>query len=156
MQLNHYLNFKGQTEAAFLFYQSVFGGTFSNMTRYGDMPPEDGVNLTEEERNFIMHVSLPLNEHTELMGSDYMEAFCGNNAKGFIQGNNHYISINLVNDETETRRLFNQLSVHGHIECPLEKTFWGALFGSFVDQFGVQWMVNCQLDATHDSQDIAL
>ena len=84
MQLNHYLNFKGQTEAAFLFYQSVFGGTFSNMTRYRDMPPEDGVNLTEEERNFIMHVSLPLNEHTELMGSDYMEAFCGNNAKGFM------------------------------------------------------------------------
>ncbi len=39
---------------------------------------------------------------------------------------------------------------------PLEKTFWGALFGSFVDQFGVQWMVNCQLDEVHNSQDIAL
>lgn len=24
--------------------------------------------------------------------------------------------------------------------------FWGALYGAFTDQFGVKWMVNCQLD----------
>ncbi len=46
----------------------------------------------------------------------------------------------------EARRLFNQLSVGGHIEMQLEKTFWGALYGAFTDQFGIKWMVNCQLD----------
>ncbi len=40
MQLNHYLNFQGETEAAFNFYKSVFGGEFSNLTRYGEMPSE--------------------------------------------------------------------------------------------------------------------
>lgn len=146
MQLNHYLNFNGQTEAAFHFYKSVFGGEFSHVGRYGDLPPEDNVVLSEQDKNLILHISLPINEYTELMGSDYNENFCAPNATGLVQGNNHYISINLVNDETETRRLFNQLSVHGHIEMPLEKTFWGALYGAFTDQFGVKWMVNCQLE----------
>ncbi len=102
--------------------------------------------LTEEEKNHILHVSLPINEFTELMGSDYNKNFCAPNSTGLIQGNNHYIAINLVNDETEARRLFNQLSIHGHIEMQLEKTFWGALYGSFIDQFGIQWMINCQLN----------
>ncbi len=32
MQLNHYLNFQGETEAAFNFYKSVFGGDFAFLT----------------------------------------------------------------------------------------------------------------------------
>ena len=45
MQLNHYLNFQGETEAAFNFYKSVFGGEFSNLTRYGELPAEEGKPL---------------------------------------------------------------------------------------------------------------
>jgi Uncharacterized protein conserved in bacteria len=41
MQLNHYLNFQGNTEAAFNFYRSVLGGEFLNVMRYGDMPAEE-------------------------------------------------------------------------------------------------------------------
>ena len=62
MQLNHYLNFKGQTEQAFLFYQSVFGGEFSVLSRYGDMPPAEGANLSEVDKSLILHVSLPITE----------------------------------------------------------------------------------------------
>ena len=140
MHLNHYLNFNGQTEKAFLFYLSVFGGEFSHFQRMGDMPPGE-CEIAEHERNLVLHVSLKINAHTELMGSDH----CGALPYTLQMGNNHFISINLEQDETEARRLFNQLSVHGHIHQQLEKTFWGALFGSFSDQFGVQWMVNCQL-----------
>ena len=145
MQLNHYLNFKGQTEQAFLFYQSVFGGEFSVLSRYGDMPPAEGANLSEVDKSLILHVSLPITESAVLMGSDVVDQFCVPNSV-FTQGNNHYIAINLENEENEARRLFNQLSVHGHIEMQLEKTFWGALYGAFTDQFGVKWMVNCQLE----------
>ena len=145
MQLNHYLNFKGQTEQAFLFYQSVFGGEFSVLSRYGDMPPAEGANLSEVDKSLILHVSLPITESAVLMGSDVVDQFCVPNSV-FTQGNNHYIAINLENEENEARRLFNQLSVHGHIEMPLEKTFWGALYGAFTDQFGVKWMMNCQLE----------
>ena len=76
MQLNHYLNFQGQTEAAFNFYRSVFGGEFAMLSRYVDIPPQDGVTLSDLEKNYILHVSLPINDFTILMGSDTTEHFC--------------------------------------------------------------------------------
>ncbi len=57
------------------------------------------------------------------------------------------ISINLEpHEEAEARRLFSALSVNAQIEMPLDNTFWGALYGALTDQFGVKWMVNCQLE----------
>lgn len=50
MQLNHYLNFQGQAEQAFNFYKSVFGGEFGMLSRYGDMPPTEGVTLSEADK----------------------------------------------------------------------------------------------------------
>ena len=105
MQLNHYLNFAGETEAAFIFYQSVFGGHFAQLTRYGDIPAEDGQSLSDLQRQQILHVSLPINAYTVLMGSDINEQFCAADSRGLSKGNNHYISINLDHDETEARRL---------------------------------------------------
>ena len=146
MQLNHYLNFQGTTEAAFNFYKSVFGGEFLNVMRYRDLPVENGVQLSEQDREKIMHISLPINDFTVLMGSDINDQFCAQNNTPFIVGTNHYISINLDADEqAEAQRLFTALSENGQIEMPLQQTFWGALYGTFSDQFGIKWMINCQL-----------
>ena len=143
MQLNHYLNFQGETEAAFNFYKSVFGGDFSFIKRYSELPD---AQVSEKDKDYILHVSLPINDFTILMGSDTSEQFCAQNSAPFNKGNNHYISINLEShEEDQARRLFNDLSVNGEIEMALDKTFWGALYGAFTDQFGVKWMVNCQL-----------
>lgn len=87
MQLNHYLNFQGEAEAAFNFYKSVFGGEFSNLTRYGELPAEEGVTLSEADKNLILHVSLPINEFTELMASDTNDQCCAANTV-FTQGTN--------------------------------------------------------------------
>ncbi len=144
MQLNHYLNFQGETEAAFNFYKSVFGGEFLMIKKYSELPE---AQVSEKEKDYILHVSLPINEFTVLMGSDTSEEFCAQNNTPFIKGNNHYISINLdAHEEAEAHRLFSALSVNGQIEMALDKTFWGALYGAFTDQFGVKWMVNCQLN----------
>lgn len=146
MQLNHYLNFQGQAEQAFNFYKSFFGGEFAMLSRYSDMPPNEGVTLSEAEKNLVLHVSLPINEYTVLMASDTIDQFCTPNSV-FTKGNNHYIAINLEKDEQEkAKQLFDALSLNGQVEMPLEKTFWGALYGAFTDQFGIKWMVNCQLD----------
>ena len=147
MQLNHYLNFQGTTEAAFRFYQSVFGGEFLTLMRYGDLPAEDGVDISEVDKQKIMHISLPINEFTILMASDVNEQFCAQTNRPFSIGNNHYISINLDSSEQDkAHHLFDVLSQGGTIEMPLEKTFWGALYGALTDQFGTRWMVNCELD----------
>ncbi|MEK5782239.1 VOC family protein, partial [Acinetobacter baumannii] len=63
------------------------------------------------------------------------------------KGTNHYIAIILsASEQAEAQRLFEALSAKGQIEMPLEKTFWGALYGACTDQFGVQWMINCLLE----------
>lgn len=137
--INPYLTFNGNCEEAFTFYKSVFGGDFPYVGRYKDMP--DAGNLPESEKEKIMHMSLPISKETVLMGSDSSDAF-GHATK---IGNNISISIN-AGTEDEARRLFDGLSAGGTITMPMEKTFWGAFFGMFIDKFGINWMVN------HDTQ----
>lgn len=135
-----YLNFSSQTEAAFNFYKSVFGTEFNGpISRFGDMPAMEGMPpLPEQDRNLIMHVSLPILGGHLLMGTDAPESM------GFklTIGNNVYINLGPDTRE-ETKRLFDALSEGGKVEMELQDTFWGAYYGSCKDKFGVQWMFNC-------------
>lgn len=135
--VNVYLNFDGQCEEAFSFYKSVFGGEFSYIGRFNEMPQDENIKLSEADGNKIMHVSLPISAETNLFGSDTVGAW----SPKLVQGNNYSISINASSKE-EADRLFNGLSAGGQITMPLENTFWGAYFGMFVDKYGINWMVN--------------
>lgn len=134
-QVNAYLNFNGNCEAAFTFYKNAFGTEFEYIGRFKDMPSE--VELSEEEGNKVMHVTLRISEETVLMGSDTNESF----GPAATFGNNISISINTSSEE-EANDLFNKLSTDGTVTMPLAKTFWGAYFGMFIDKFGINWMVN--------------
>ena len=133
--MHPYLNFDGKAEEAFNFYKSVFGGEFAFFAKMGDTPESD--KLTDEEKNRVMHVALPINEHTTLMASDCVPSA----GHVFKEGNNMYISLNADSRE-DADRLFNGLSAGGTIEMPMDDMFWGDYFGSFKDRFGIQWMVN--------------
>jgi len=128
-----YLNFNGNTEEAFNFYKSVFGGEFSMVMRYKDAPSEH--QMGESNGNKIMHISLPLGHGTLLMGSDVPEMY--SNA---TIGSNISISINAESKE-EADRIFNGLSAGGQVTMPMENAFWGSYFGMFKDQFEINWMV---------------
>jgi PhnB protein len=130
-----YLNFNGNCEEAFTFYKSVFGGEFTYIGKFGDMPPQEGYTMPESDSDKIMHVSLPIG-NTTLMGSDTG----GQWAPGFIQGNNFSISISTDSAE-EADELFDGLSVGGQVTMPMDHTFWGDYFGMFTDKFGINWMV---------------
>ncbi len=139
--LNPYLNFNGNCEEAFNFYKSVFGGDFTNVMRFKDMPPgEEGAKIPQEDENQIMHVSLPIGDSV-LMGSDCLDSF-GQKA---VFGSSNYISVSPESEE-ETHRLFKELSAGGEVEMPLEEMFWGDLFSSFTDRFGIKWMLNYALN----------
>lgn len=134
MKFNPYLNFDGNAEEAFRFYQSVFGGELF-VQRMGDTPGSE--NLPDDEKNRAMHVSIPVGEGQTLMASD-----CVPSAGHVLNvGNNNYISVTPDSRE-EADRLFNGLSAEGNIEVPMGDQFWGDYFGSFVDKFGVHWMIN--------------
>ena len=135
-----YLNFTRNTEEAFNFYRSVFGGEFTGeISRFKDIPSSENMPpLPEEDRNLVMHVALPILDGHLLMGTDAPESM------GFKvnYGNNVYISLHPDTRE-ETKRLFNALSEGGKIEQELQDMFWGDYYGSCADKFGVQWMFIC-------------
>jgi PhnB protein len=134
MKINPYLNFDGNAEEAFRFYQSVFGGELS-IQKMGTAPGMEG--LSDEEKNLAMHVSIPIGDGQFLMASDCIKS------QGHVltQGNSNYISVSPDSRE-EAERIFNGLSEGGKIEMPLEDMFWGDYFGSFQDKYGIFWMIN--------------
>ena len=105
------------------------------LQRFKEMPAGEQP-MPEDEGERIMHVSLPIGE-TVLMGTDTSEA----SGMKLNVGNNVYLSLHPDTKE-EGERLMTALGEGGKIEMPFEKMFWGAYFGSLVDKFGVQWMVN--------------
>lgn len=136
MNANIYLNFNGNCEEAFNFYKSAFGGEFTYVGRFNEMPPQEGVPaMSAEDGNKIMHISLPLSETSTLMGSDTG----GEWAPGFIPGNNFSISLSPASRQ-ETDKLFASLSSGGKVTMPLAETFWGDYFGMCEDKFGINWM----------------
>jgi PhnB protein len=134
MTFNPYLNFDGNAEEAFKFYQSVFGGEMF-LQKMSQAPGTE--NLPEDEKNRAMHVSIPVGNGQFLMASDCVPSM----GHKLIVGNNNYISISPDSRE-ETERLFNGLSAGGKVEMPLADMFWGDYFASFEDKFGVRWMLN--------------
>lgn len=134
-----YLNFEGTTEQAFLFYKSVFGTEFTApIQRMGNAPPMPSAPpMTDEQKNLVMHVSLPILGGHLLMGTDAVESM----GHKLTVGNNFSLSL-APDSRAETERLFNALAAGGEVRMPLADMFWGAYWGSLVDKFGVGWMFN--------------
>lgn len=139
-RVSTYLNFPRQTETAFKFYQSVFGGEFNGgINRFKDIPAHEGAPpLAEADKNLVMHIELTILGGHVLMGTDAPESM------GFKVnfGNNVYINLE-PDTRAEVDKLFAALSSGGKTEMAPQEMFWGAYFGSCTDKFGVQWMLNC-------------
>lgn len=133
--VNPYLNFNGNTEEAFNFYKSVFGGDFIQVMRFKDIPGNEKTPEIAKEK--IMHIALKICDNVILMGTDAIESM-GQNLK---VGNNIHISLQ-TDSKDEADKLFNALSNGGKIENPIKDQFWGDYFGNFTDKFGIGWMIS--------------
>lgn len=134
--INPYLNFAGNTEEAFNFYRSVFGGEFLAVMRYNENC--EGEPVPDTDRNKIMHIALPIGKGNILMATDVI----GEMGNGLTQGNASSVCINGETVE-ETEKLFNGLAAGGKVNYPFGKASWGAYFGQLTDKFGIQWMTDC-------------
>ena len=132
MQVNTYLLFGGQCEAAFKFYEQALGGKIQYLSTYGESPMPDMVPA--EWRGKIMHGTLALGEQV-IMASDAPP-------DRFKQPQGFSVAIE-VSDPAEAERMFAALSENGQVTMPMQQTFWALRFGMVVDQFGIPWMVNC-------------
>ncbi|CAN5402517.1 VOC family protein [soil metagenome] len=137
VSINPYLNFNGNCEEAFLFYQSVFEGELT-LHRYADTAETS--NLPRNDLNKLMHVSLSIGAGNFLMASDTLDS----QGHKLNPGNNFYISVQAENRE-EADKLFKELSPGGEKRMEMQETFWGSYFGMLKDKFGIQWMIDCDL-----------
>ena len=133
MQVNPYLSFKGECEAAFKLYEQCLGAQIGTIFRYAGSPMADQVPADWQDK--VMHGSLTFGDQV-LMGGD-VTPLQYEEPKGFS------LSVHLDN-ATEADRIFLELSRDGRVVMPLEKTFWADRFGMVVDRFGIPWLINCE------------
>lgn len=140
-KIHAYLNFNGNCEEAFKFYEKVFETENIGIHRYGDMP--SNTEMSEETKDKVLNMAIMLNDSTMILGSDIIEGF----GQPFAtSGNQSYIMLDFDNSE-ETQKTYTALSENAKlIEMPLERTFFAELYAAFQDQFGIFWMIHFEGD----------
>ena len=133
MEVSPYLNFNGQCEAAFKFYEKCLGGKIEMMMTHAQSPMAD--QTPANWRDKIMHVRMKVGDRV-LMGSDAPPEHY-QKPQGFS------VSISVA-DPADAEARFRALSQNGTVQMPLQETFWALRFGALVDQFGIPWMINCE------------
>ena len=133
MQLNPYLYFNGNCEAAFKFYERRLGGKIETIMTHAGTPAEAGV--PPEWRDKVLHARMAVGG-TVLMASDAPPGH-------YQQPQGFSISLGTT-AVAEADRLFQALAENGKVSMPIQKTFWATRFGMLTDQFGIHWMVNCE------------
>ena len=134
-KVSTYLNFPRQTEEAFNFYKSVFGGEFAKVTRLKDLASAE-FPVGDADADKIMQIILPIGGAGMLIGNDVPE-FMG---KVNENENRSKIHVNAESKE-EAEKIFNGLSVEGQVEAPMSDGPWGTYFGMFRDKYGIEWVV---------------
>ena len=132
MQINPYLNFNGQCEAALKFYEQALGGRVTFKQTWGDSPMAK--HVPEETYNNILHSTLEVGSSTLMCADSPPDSY---KPPQGIQ-----ITLNFK-DPGEGERIFNTLAEGGRMDMPFQATFWSTGFGMCVDKFGIPWMVNC-------------
>ena len=128
MVLNTYVNYGGNCEQAFTFYQQQLGGTITMLMRHGELPR--GRVPREDWKDKVLHARLQLGG-TELFGADIPDAQPMRSA---------YLSLTLANVE-EAERVYALLSEGGEIFMPMADTFFARRFSMLRDRFGTSWML---------------
>ncbi|MFZ0425485.1 MAG: VOC family protein [Xanthobacteraceae bacterium] len=134
MQMNPYLGFDGKCEAAFKFYEKVFGGKIVMMMKYGDSPMAG--KTPPELKDNVMHARITVADDVVLMGSDAPPQMYEP-----MKGMSVSVSIDKPDDAD---RIFAALAENGTVRMPIQETFWAQRFGMLTDQFGTPWMINCE------------
>ena len=133
--INPYINFNGNTEEAFNFYKSVFGGEFALIVRFKDMASPE-MPIAAHEADKIMHIALPIGKNV-LMGNDVPESM------GRVNENENRSKISVsAQSREEADQIFSGLSAGGSVEVPIADSPWNSYFGMFRDKYGIEWIVD--------------
>jgi PhnB protein len=130
MTLTPYLNLTGNAEEAMTFYQSIFGGETSIM-RWSEMPPNPKMPVDDAWKDKVMHGSLTINDNVSIYLSDSW-------VDREPPVNSVFLHVTFDSEE-ELRAAYAALSDGGAVNMPVDKTFWGSVYGDLVDKYGTGW-----------------
>ena len=130
MQLNTYLNYGGNCEQAFRFYEEHLGGKVTMLMRHGEQP--NASNVAPEWKNAVLHARMTLGG-TELFGADIPP-------DRFQPMRSAYLSLS-VDSVEEAERVYALLTDSGQIFMKMEETFFASRFAMLRDRFGTSWMI---------------
>lgn len=130
MKLDIYLNYRGNCEQAFRFYEEHLGGKIIQMMRHGELPNS---NIPADWKQAILHAQIEIGG-TVLMGADVPTAEPMRSA---------YLTLR-VDSDAEAERLYALLSESGQIFMKMEETFFASRFAMLRDRFGTSWMLLSQ------------
>ena len=127
MRLDMYLNYPGNCEDAFRFYEKELRGKITTMMRHGDVPES---KVPADWKAAILHARLEIG-NAVLMGADIPSAQPMRSA---------YVTLT-VDSADETERIYRVLSEGGEIFMKMEQTFFAKRFAMLRDKFGTSWML---------------
>ncbi len=130
MKLLTYLNYGGNCEQAFRFYEQHLGAKVTMMMTHGQAP--NATDVAPDWKNAILHARMSIGE-TELLGADIP-------ADRFQPMRSAYLTL-IVNSTDEAERIYALLSDGGQIFMPMEETFFAFRFAMLRDKFGTSWMI---------------
>jgi len=130
VKLYTYLNYGGNCEQAFRFYEKHLGGKITMMMTHGQQP--NGNNVSPEWKDSILHARIHIGE-TELMAADVPP-------DRFQPMRSAYLSL-IVGSSDEAERIYLLLSDGGQIFMPMQETFFAFRFAMLRDKFGTSWMI---------------
>jgi PhnB protein len=133
-EINPHINFNGNAEEAFIFYQSVFGGNFTKITRFKDIT-SDNFPIPADEANKIMHIGLSIGQ-SFLFANDILKVM------GQVNENENRSKIVVTAESKEEAcDISNGLSAGGQVEIPFTENPDGTYFAMFRDKFGIEWII---------------
>jgi PhnB protein len=130
MNLFTHLNFGGDCEKAFRFYEQHLGGTVTVMMKRSQVTPGPPAEAGNEDS--VIHARLRVAQ-VELIGNDVP-------ADHFLPVRSAYLYLMLDSTE-EAERIYGALAEEGKVSIPLAETPYASRFAQLRDKFGVLWTI---------------
>jgi PhnB protein len=127
MKLYTQLNFGGNCEEAFRFYEKHLGGKITMMMNQSQAP-----GAPAGAGNAIIHARMDIGD-TVLIANDVPSSVFKKMRSAYM-----YLS---VDSAKEAERLHKLLAEGGEVFMPMEETFFATRFSMLRDRFGVSWSI---------------
>jgi PhnB protein len=128
MKLHTFINYGGNCEAAFRFYEQHLDGEITMRITHGEADP----NVPPDRANAILHARINIGG-AELMGADVPP-------ERFQPMRSVYLSL-IFSSIDEAERIYALLADNGEIFMPMQDSSSNVRFGMLRDKFGTSWMI---------------